>query len=366
MINMSFRYLIILCPFLMWSCSNDNKDTQIKPRFSDITESVYASASLIPDGGYYVKSNKIGIINKIYVDEGDLVKKGQPLFEISASADIKNRSKNANINLKDAQENYEGANNSLISIQLELASAKEQLQQDSIYYERKKRLWDQKIGSENDLDRSKLAFQTSQNKLKILQSQYFQTSRSLKSQYEMARNQANAEISQLGDFKIVSEIDGKVFDVYKQEGEYISPQENFAEIGSSTDYIIEMDVDEVDIAKVGIGDTAIISLEAYSDQVYLSIITYISDKKDQRTQTFKIESEFIEAPSKLFHGLSGEANIVIDKRKGVIIIPSDYVISGNKVMTKNGEIDVKLGIKSLDYVEIVSGINTSTLITKAN
>ena len=363
---MSLRHFMILCSILIWSCSNDGKEDQIKPRLSDITESVYASASLVPDDSYFVKSNKTGIINKIYVEDGDLVKKGQTLFEISASADVQNRSKNANINLNEAQANYSGPNNALISMKLELASLQEQYQLDSIYYERKNRLWDQNIGSKNELDRAMLALQTSQNKLKSLQSQYLQTSRSLKSQYEMAKNQANAELSQLSDFKIASEIDGKVFDVYKQVGEYISPQENFAEIGSPTDYIIEMDVDEVDIAKINVGDTAIISLEAYADRVYLSTITYISDKKDQRTQTFKIESEFVEAPPKLFHGLSGEGNIVIEKRKNVLIIPSDYVVSGNKVLTEKGEVAVKLGIKSLDYVEVVSGIDTSTLITKPN
>tara|TARA_Y100000385_G_scaffold87669_1_gene90273 strand:+ start:99 stop:1196 length:1098 start_codon:yes stop_codon:yes gene_type:complete len=361
---MKYTYFLTIIVSFSVGCDSVSKEQTTKPTLKDITELVYASANVVPQNTYNCRPSRSGIIEDIFIDEGDQIKKDQPLFSISATADVNNRLNNAKVNLQEAKDNLFGGNNKLTSIEIELVRITEQNQIDSSNYQRRKALWDQSIGSKNQLEQAFLSYQSSSSILNGLKVEYEKTRSTLQNQYDIAQNLVNTEQSLLKDLVIKSKIDGKVFTVFKETGEFISPQESFAEIGSTDDFLIELNFDEVDISKIEIGDTAIVHLEAYPDSVYTSTLSYISETKDDITQTFNVESIFTNAPSKLFNGLAGEANILVAKRKNAITIPSEYLIDGNKVLTSDGQTTVKIGVKSLEYVELLNGIDTSTVLLK--
>lgn len=350
--------------FLVLVSCNSNDEGTIKPTVTDITELVYASVIIKPEHSYFPQPTRSGIIKEIYVEEGQKVEEGQLLVLISASADITNRITNAEINLKEAKENYLGDNNLVRNIDLELQSLKEQLNSDSTNYQRLKKLWAQNIGKKIELEQAELAYKVAQNKYEILQQRKEQTLNELKNQYKRALSQANAEQTQLEDYTLRSTIDGLVYSVNKKVGELISSQERFAEIGSTDTFVVEMDIDEEDVTKIEIGDTVALTLNAYANDVFLARVSKVFPKKEEITQTFRVESKFIEHPPKLYNGLSGEANIVIRKKKNAMVIPSEYLMEGNKVLTKEGVQNVKTGLKNMKFVEIVSGIDTTSSILK--
>jgi len=356
-------YILFVILFLVGCLNSQNKETT-KASILDITEFVYASVNVVPKNKYYCRPSKAGFIEEIFVEKGANIKKGQPLFSIKATADVNNRLDNASVNLQQAKDNLFGANNKLTSIQNELRRIKEQNIIDSINYQRRKRLWDQNIGSENELEKTLLSYQSSSSRLDALRIEFLQTKSSLKNQFNKAKNLVDTERSLLDDLVISSKIDGKIFTVFKEIGEFISPQENFAIIANTENFIIEMNIDEADISKIEIGDTAIVHLEAFPDTVYTSMLIFISELKDEITQTFKVEGIFTESPSKLFSGLAGEANILIERRKNALVIPSEYIIDGNNVLTENGLSKVRIGVKNFEYVEILDGIDTTTVLLK--
>lgn len=354
----------LLIVLIFASCSYQQKEESIKPSLGDITESVYASLTVRPNTTYYPQSSRSGIIEEIFIKEGEVVKKGDILFKLSVSADIDNRLTNAELNLQEAKSNYSGKNNLLRNIETELASVRQQLALDSTNLARQERLWKQNIGKKVDYDRASRTYQTTLSQLKVLEYTRSQTLTNLENNYKKARNLVKAEREQLADFQVVAKMDGKVYRIQKEIGELISPQEQFAEIGSAEDFVVEMDIDEVDITKIGIGDTVIISLEAYPNEVFTAQLSSIAPKKDELTQTFRVESQFLQKPPKLYHGLSGEANIVADRRENALIIPTAYLLTGNRVLTLDGEKEVKVGVKNMEYVEILAGIDTSTMVLK--
>jgi hypothetical protein len=77
-----------------------------------------------------------------------------------------------------------------------------------------------------------------------------------------------------------------------------------------------------------------------------------------------VEAEFKELPPKVYYGLSGEANIVVSTRDNAIVIPAEYLLGDNKVLTEEGEKSVQVGIKNLKFAEILSGIDTTTSLLK--
>ena len=144
----------------------------------------------------------------------------------------------------------------------------------------------------------------------------------------------------------------------------IGTQEPFAQLASKDSYVIEMVIDEVDIVRIKTGDKVLVNLDAYRDEIFTARISKIFPLKDERTQTFKVECRFVQAPSVLYAGLSGEANIVISEKENVMTIPATYLSDGNKVTTEEGTVEVQVGLKDFERVEILSGIDTATVIQK--
>jgi multidrug efflux pump subunit AcrA (membrane-fusion protein) len=125
-------------------------------------------------------------------------------------------------------------------------------------------------------------------------------------------------------------------------------------------------IDEVDITKIELNQVILITLDAYEKEVFEAKISKIYPTKNERTQTFKIEGVFTNRPKKLYPGLTGEANIVINTKNNVITVPNEYINENSELKTDKGLIKVVTGIKNLERIEIVSGIDSSTLIYKLN
>lgn len=344
------------------SCGKEEES--IKPVVQNLTESVYASVTVQPEELYDVYASASGIISKIYLSEGDTIAKDQLLAEVSSDLSKLNK-ENAQLNLELARKKYKGDANILDRLKDELEANQDQLTQDSINYARQKRLMEKGVGASAELEAKKLKYDLSKKQRSILQKQYEQTEIELRNNYKQSANAVEKAMTNLSDFSIRSKLDGKVFSLLKEEGELITQQTPIASIGLRNSFIIEMRIDEVDIASILIDQKVIITLDAYKGKTFEAKITKIYPVKDDRTQTFKVEARFINPPESLYAGLSGEANIVISQKENVMTIPLEYLLEGNKVVTEDGEIEVKTGMRNIERVEIESPrIDSNTKIIK--
>lgn len=355
-------FILCLLVAFAWIGCKDSK-VRIKPTYQPMTESVYASVTVQPENLYAAYATTTGILEKVTVEEGDAVTAGQLLAVIDAE--------NPNINLANAEltrdlarENYRGGSSMLDNIQAELEAAQLQLQVDSSNYERQRNLWNKDIGSKTELDAKRLRFELAENKLVNLRRRYTQTQRELATNYRQSQNSVKSAKTNVKDFSIRANISGMVYTRYKEEGELISPQQAFAEIGSADQFLLELRIDETDIAQVDTGQQVIVTLDAYPKESFGAKLTRIYPQKDARTQTFRAEALFDIPPKKLFPGLTGEANIIQQQKDKTLTIPTTYLNASNRVVTAAGEIDVKVGLRGLDVVEILGGIDTSTVLLK--
>lgn len=355
---------LIISSIFFFACENKRDQIEVKPQQSNITESVYASIKISPETYYYAQAVRPGIIDKVYIEEGELVKKDDVLFQIATPSGISEKMNNAKINLEEARSNFLGQNSLLENITLEIQSLKEQLRLDSINFKRQERLLAQNIGKQIDYDQLELKFRNSKTQLTLLEKKLEQTKTTLKNNFRKAKNRIDTEKNQLADLQIRSKMDGKVYSVTKEEGDFVNSQEKISEIGSYNQFKIEMNIDEVDITKIELGDSVLIILDAYPSEVFIAKVSKIFSKKNDLTQTFKVESTFQKSPPKLYYGLSGEANILVSKRENTLIIPTEYLLPNNKVLTTKGEKIVRTGIKNLEFTEILSGIDSTSILIK--
>lgn len=353
--------LFIIGYLLLFSCQSEAERIQAKR--TTITESVYSSAILQPDSLYNAFAVVNGILDQNLVEEGDVVVVGTAIAQI-INSNPKLTLENARLAYQQAQQNYSGKAAILRSIQDEIDASRLRLFNDSINYFRQQRLWDSKIGSKAEYDAKKLTFELSTNSLDLLLKKYERTQIELKILMEQAKNNLSTAFLNTKDFTINSKINGKVYALYKEPGEIISPMEPIASLGSAKNYVVKLLVDEVDIVRVKLNQIVLLNLDAYKDKIFEARISKIYPKKDERNQTFLIEALFTERPETLYPGLSGEANIVIATKTNVLTIPRDYLIDGNKLNTESGIVEVQLGIGNMEMVEVLSGITPDTWIIK--
>lgn len=354
---------ILLISFFLVITSCSKKKDRILPIKNSLIESVYSSVTIQPDSLYQAYATVAGILDKNFVDEGDIILKNQTILQINNSVPQVNI-ENAKLSQELAQQNYAGNAAILTGIKDEISTATLKLKNDSINYKRQLNLWQQKIGSKAEFDIKKLNYEVSQKNLQQLQNKFDRTRNELQTSLKQADNSLKTSLIVNKDFTIKSKINGKVYALYKEPGEIVTTMEPLASIGSASVFVIEMLVDEVDIIKIALNQNVIVTLDAYKEIVFSGKVTKIYPKKDERNQTFKIEARFDKQPEVLYPGLSGEANIIIATKDHVLTIPKDYLIDGNKIMTDQGMIEVQTGIQNMEYIEITNGLTENTYIQK--
>jgi multidrug resistance efflux pump len=256
---------IVLILFFNFSCSNNEE--KVLPQKRTLTESVYTSVTVQPDSLYQVYSAVIGLLEKNLIEEGEIVSKDQALIQVINSAP-KLTIQNAQFALDLAKEKYSGSTAILHGIQDEINAALMTLKNDSINYYRQKNLWDQNIGSEVQYDTKKLSYELSQNNLKLVQSKYDRTEKELQTAVKQANNNYHTSLIANKDFTVKSAMNGKVYALYKEPGEIVNTMEALASVGSASNFILELLVDEVDIVKIANGQKIRITLYAYTNEVF--------------------------------------------------------------------------------------------------
>ncbi len=356
------KYFLLLGGLIgLFSCSEKRETTT--PIRKELVEAVYSSVTIEPIDVYKVNASISGYLDEIKVKEGDFVNVGDVIFSIS-NKPIQLNQQNAQLNYELLKDSYSGEANLIEEMRLDLQSAKLKMQNDSLNYFRFKALFDKNACSKFEFDNSNLGYEVSKNNYKSLKKRIVRKEKELKNQIDQSKNNVNASSLRTDDYTIKSNITGKVFQLFKEKGEFVSMQEPLAILGDQNKFKLKMLIDEVDISNIEMNQKILVTLEAFKDKVFHARITKISPKMDERTQTFEIEAEFVNPPKKMYMGLTGEGNIVINEKKNAMVIPRDYLLPGNKVETANGMVKVSTGLSNWSYIEILFGISESTVIYK--
>jgi HlyD family secretion protein len=354
-----FNILFVIALFLS-NCNKARENT--KPVIGMITETVYASGVVKSKNQYLVHSTVGGLIREILVKEGDTVIKGDPLFVLlNETSRLNTRNAELAAAYADLKANAYRLDEAQVAIDLALSK----LRNDSLLFERQRNLWSQGIGTKVEYEQRELAYKNSKTNYEASRTRY----RDLKRQLELASSQAKTNLlistALSNDFVIKAESSGKVYKILKEKGEFVNTVNPVAIIGHAHSFIIELKVDEYDIASVQLGQKVLCTMGSFKGKVFNAIITEIEPLMDEQSKSFLIKADFVTEPPVLYPGLSVEANIMIQIKKNAITIPRSYLVDDSLVLTENGEMrKVITGLKDYQKVEILSGLTQEDVIYK--
>ncbi|MEQ8359216.1 MAG: efflux RND transporter periplasmic adaptor subunit [Cytophagales bacterium] len=310
-----------------------------KPFFSDVVKKTVATGSIIPRKEIEIKSQVSGVVDKLFVEAGEQVRTGQLLARIKIIPNVVALN-NAEANLKSAIINFKNSEKEL------------KRQQD---------LYDQKVISEFDYNQFLLDYNLR------------------KQQVEAAEN--NLDLIKEGAAKksgnvsnlVKSTVDGMVLDVPVKEGNFVIETNTFndgttiAFIANMSEMIFEGNVDETEVGKIKEGMDLILKIGALESESFKAKLEYISPKgvEEEGAIQFEIRAAVkLEEGKFLRAGYSANADIVLDKRDSVLVVPERILsFKDGKIFVEiqTGEQEfkeqaVKVGLSDGINIEVVEGV----------
>jgi len=350
--------LLILC--LALACKDRREQTY--PLRGPITESVYASGIIKSVDQYHVFANASGLVAVVLVTEGDLVKKGDPLMKLS---DTTARLSEDYARLTAAYSATSANTDRLRELQVTIEQSHNKLSNDSLLLERQRQLWQQNIGTRNELEQRELNYRNSKGNYHSAVLRYNELQRQINLQEQQTRKSWKIAHATVADLTVRSEVDGKVYSVLKKKGELVTPQTPIAVVGKSNNFLLELQVDEFDIAQIRPGLKVLLTMDSYKGQVFEAQISKIYPMMNAGSKTFSVEALLTKTPPVLYPNLTCEANIIVQEKADALTIPASFLLPGDSVLLPGGKkTGVRVGARDYRKAEILTGITEKDIIIK--
>lgn len=342
----------------------------------DLAKSVVATGKIEPITNVEVKSKASGIVQKLLVDYGDSVKKGQILAELDKEQIL------AEVDQQKAS--LQAAEAAARAADADLQHAKVDAEGPDIpmlkrAYERAQSMAKEGVVSQSTLDDAQKNYEMAVNKQELGRANVVSANSKLKqaeAQVAQARAQLDEKQKEYENSTIVSPIDGVVLSRDVEVGTAVS---SILILGSSATLVMTLGdihqvyvkgkVDESDIGKVFLGQPARIKVESYKDKTFLGKVTKISPmgvEKDNVT-TFEVRVSIDNSSGELKSQMTANAEILLEEHKGILMVPEGALIYDKDrkasvqvpdPAAKDGhkKVDVTVGISNGSKTELLSGL----------
>ena len=189
---------------------------------------------------------------------------------------------------------------------------------------------------------------------------------------EQARTALEEARNALSDASVTAPFAGTVTAVHVAEGELASGV--VAEILASDALEVILNVDEVDVGRLTVGQPAIITLETWPDVEVESVITSIAPRAvegSSGTVTYDVHLDLNNTDLPILVGMTAGANLITANRENVLLVPNAVVTANredgtytvNLVTTgpdgrpATNPVEVTVGLRDSRNTQITSGLN---------
>jgi len=301
-----------------------------------ITELITANGKVQPETEVKISPDVSGEIIDLQIEEGNEVKKGQLLMVIKPDMYV---------------QAYNRAQASLSSSQARLAQADARQIESDMAFKRANSLFKQDAIPVSDFETSQASYKVAQSEVKAAQ---------------FAVKSAEASVAeaqeQLVKTKIYAPMDGTVSRLNVEKGERVVGTNMYA--GTETMVIanlhlmeVKVDVNENDIVRVNLNDTALVEVDAYLGRKFKGLVTEIANSANvvggstDQVTNFNVKILLLESSYKdlvdsvggkiypFRPGMSATVDIQTETRKNIISVPIQAVTT--RALKDKGKVEEK-------------------------
>jgi HlyD family secretion protein len=363
----------------------DNKGIKVtseKTALHNITEEVSASGTIYPENEVKISPDVSGEIIDLYVKEGDTVKRGQLLVRINP--DI------YQTQLEQARAGLNNAKATSSNIQAQLTRTKANVEYQRKQFEMQQKLYKDKVISQQEYNNAEAQYEMAKAELQAAEKQVLASQYNTES-VEASLNQAGKTYNRTS---VIAPTDGIITGLVSKKGERVVGTAQMAgtemmRISDLERMEVRVDVNENDIVRINVGDTAGIDVDAYQGKLFKGVVTQVANSAKTSAvnmstdQVTKYEVKILVLRSSYEDlmkenggkmpfrpGMSSTVHIYTKHETQVMAVPVGAITmkekkdnSGEKeevvFVIKNGKAvrrKVKTGIQDTKYIKIIEGL----------
>ena len=249
------------------------KVTAEKVQKRTITEIVNASGKVYPEVEVKVSPDISGEITELTVAEGDTVKKGQLLARIYADV--------YSIQANQASSGVVQSQAQVANSKAAIDALKAQMDQSEKNFKMQKQLYDDKVISTNEFNVADAGYRAAMANYNAAK----QSIRGGQAAVQSAQANLAKANKDLGRTSIMAPMNGVISLLSVKKGEKVAGNSfnvgtEMLRIADMSKIEIRVDVGESDIPKVHLGDSAIVTVDAYTDRKFKGLVTQIASSNN--------------------------------------------------------------------------------------
>ncbi len=353
-----------------------------------LVETVSANGKIRPETEVKISSDVSGEIVELFVAEGDSVRKGQPLLEINPEILI--------TTLEAATAQFNNATAALAGAKANQEQAKAQFIRAEADFQRQKSLYDRKVISDAEFETAKANFEVAKAQLQAAE----QSVNSAKFSVDNAKAGLSQASKNLSRTKIYAPVSGTVSLLAVEKGERVVGVSQMSgtellRIANLNEMQVVVEVNENEIVRLSMGDTATIEVDAYPNQKFRGIVTQMANSpkttaasqltsdevtkfevkiKMLRSSYAHLEKDLAPGQSPFRPGMSATVKIQTETARNVLSVPIQavtaradtsaagladglfkeyvFVVKGDSVEMR----EVTTGIQDTRHIAVLSGL----------
>ncbi len=301
--------LVFVLKYFKDSNSKSIEDFKVEePFFSSIDTKVVATGKLNPEEEIELKPQISGIVDKVLVEEGDIVKKGDLIAKIRV---VPNEQ-------------------SLVSARGRIKSAELSYRNSKTLYDRNKTLYEKGVISRQDFENNELSLNQANENLN-----------QAKNDFQIIR-QGSLSGGNSANTNITAQIPGTILEIPIREGDQVIQSNNFnagttiATIADMSKMIFEGKVDEAEVGKLEEGKEIKVILGAINEKEFPAKLTFVAPKgkEENGAVQFTIKADVkVESSTKIRAGYSANAEIEMESKDSVLVI-KESLLQFNRITEK--------------------------------
>ncbi|KKR10979.1 MAG: hypothetical protein UT39_C0012G0001 [Candidatus Woesebacteria bacterium GW2011_GWA1_39_21] len=328
-----------------------------------IVSTVSASGQAILANNIPVTTQTAGLVEKVYVKDGDKVVKGQRIATTVQNSDAQRASSQAYVNYISAKNSLASAQNNLYTLDAQMWSANQKFENDAVA---------------RGLDPSDPSY-IQENDAWLAAEATYKNQQNVISQAQLSLN--NAWLSyQSTSPNITSPTSGVIASISVADGMVLSGVNSSTSGSSSTQIaviqtegnpIISLNVSEIDIPNIETGQKATVTFDSISNKTFTGKVVSVNKigSVSSGVTNYPVMVTLDTASPEILPNMSASANIIIATKDNVLLVPSSAIQTqqGEDVVRvlNNGVIEnviVVAGLSSDTQIEIVRGLSEGQMV----
>ena len=208
-------------------------------------------------------------------------------------------------------------------------------------------LKNQLTNQDNALKSAKLEQDIKEAKEKLEDAKSWETQRDAlqkaRDTVDKAQLDLTTKMKEYDDYKIIANFDGVVTKINMQIWDSISSSRSNSDTDTKYIYVetpdlleVKLEVDQIDIVKIGIGMNVEVYIDAFQGSVYTGVFSEIDTMPEGNSYKAKVVFKKANAEDKIFGGMSANVKVILESEKGKVVVPNPAIADneqGEKIVS---------------------------------